>query len=196
MVCNCIFMKKIKIEVSARHVHVTQEDLEILFGENFQLENKKDLSQKGQFASNSTVKLVGAKNEIDNVRIIGPVRSYTQVEISRTDAFNLGVKAPLRLSGKVEGSGKIKIVGPAGEIDLQKGVIVAKRHLHLSENEAYKLGLKNGQEINIRVDSERPVIFEMVEVRVNESFSASFHIDTDEANAGGIFGVDEGEIVL
>jgi len=189
-------MKKIKVEVSARHLHVTQEDLEALFGEDYVLESKKSLSQKGEFASNALVKLVGPKSEMENVRIVGPVRSYTQVELSRTDCFNIGIKAPLRLSGKIEGSGKVKVVGPAGELDLEKGVIIAKRHIHLAEHEAHEFGVKNGQEVKVAIDSARSLVFEKVEIRVKESFSASLHIDTDEGNAAFIDAEIDAEILI
>lgn len=184
------------IEVSARHVHITQEDLEKLFGEGFELTKLKELSQGGEFASEQTVTLIGEKNQYDNVRIIGPCRTHTQVEISKTDSYFLGIKAPLRLSGKIEGSGSARLLGPKGEIKLEKGVIVPKRHLHINEEQALHLGVKNGQEISVQVSGERALTFDKVEVRVKENFNTAVQIDTDEGNAAGIEGVIEGELIL
>ncbi len=188
-------MKTIRVEVSSRHLHITHEDLEKLFGGSYELTPERDLSQKGEFASQAIVSLVGPKGKIDQVRIVGPCRNITQVEVSRTDCFNLGIKAPLRLSGKIEGSGKVKIIGPVGEIDLEKGVIVAKRHLHLSEEDAHFYSVKNGQNVAVKIDSPRALIFEQVEVRIKEGFSASLHLDTDEANAAWVDADTEAQII-
>ena len=187
---------QIKIEISARHVHLTQEDLEKLYGVGYELTKLKDLSQSSDFACEETITLVGEKNRLDNVRVIGPCRSHTQVEISRTDSYFLGIKAPLRLSGKIERSGVAKLIGPKGEVDLDKGVIVAKRHIHMSDVEALNFGLKNGQEVSVFVEGERSLLFHNVEIRVKEDFSPAMHIDTDEANAAGLSGEAEGEIIL
>jgi putative phosphotransacetylase len=185
----------IKIEVSARHVHLTQEDLEKLFGEGYQLTKLKDLSQTGEFAAQESVKIAGPKNSYEKMRVVGPCRSNTQVELSRTDSFFLGVEAPLRLSGKIERSGTAKLIGPAGEVELLKGVIVPKRHIHMSSEDAQNLGYKNGQEVSVKVDSERSLTFDKVEIRVKENFNTSMHVDTDEANAAGVSGEVVGEIV-
>lgn len=187
---------QVKIEISARHIHVTQEDLEVLFGSGYELTPAKNLSQIGEFAAEQTVVLVGEKNKIENVRIIGPCRSHTQVEISRTDSIYLGIKAPLRLSGKIEGSGISKLVGPKGEVELEKGVIVAKRHIHLSQEEANHWGVKNGQEVSVKINNERALTFHKVEVRIKENFQATMHIDTDEANAAWVDGETVGEAIL
>ncbi len=187
---------KIRVEVSARHLHLTQHDLEILFGEGYQLEKLKDLSQGGEFASTAEVKLVGPKRQIESVRVLGPCRQFTQVELARTDCFFLGVQAPLRLSGKIEGSGAIKVVGPKGELDLLKGVIVAKRHVHLNESEALRYGVKNGQEVKVKIDSPRALTFENVEVRIKDSFNASVHLDTDEGNSALLPMESEGELIV
>ncbi len=189
-------MPKVKIEVSARHAHLTQQDLEKLFGDGYQLEKEKKLSQEGEFASSAKVKLVGLKGEIDNVRVVGPCRIHTQVEVSRTDAFKLGCPAPLRLSGKIIRSGAIKLVGTKGELELTEGLIVAKRHIHLSNDQASQFCLNNGQIVRVFVDGPRTLTFGEVEVRVNEKFDASFHIDTDEANAAGIDSKMQGEIIV
>ncbi|MBU1132551.1 phosphate propanoyltransferase [Patescibacteria group bacterium] len=179
-------MPEIKIEVSARHVHLTQQDLEQLFGENYVLQVEKELSQPGQFASTDVVTLVGPKRQLENVRVLGPCRGNSQVEISRTDSYFLGVQAPIRLSGKIIGSGSIKLVGPAGEVELKEGVIVAKRHIHLNPTQAQKLNVSNGQNLKVAVEGQRALIFDQVEVRVNEEFDAAMHVDTDEANAAGL----------
>lgn len=186
---------KIKIEVSARHVHLTQQDVEILFGENYKLTPIKDLSQTGEFAAEETVKIVGPKNSYEKIRIVGPCRTHTQVELSKTDCYFLGIEAPVRLSGKIERSGKAKLIGPAGEIELTKGVIIPKRHIHMSDEEALNAGFRNGQEVSVLVEGERSLTFHNVEIRTNEKFNASLHLDTDEANAAGITGESEGEII-
>ncbi|MFW0862428.1 MAG: phosphate propanoyltransferase [Candidatus Komeilibacteria bacterium] len=183
-------MKEVLVEVSARHIHVTAEDFKILFNKD-ELTKYSDLSQPGHFAAVEQVKLIGEKGEIDNVRILGPFRSKTQVELSKTDCYALGVEAPLRLSGDLENSGHIKVVGPAGEIQLNSGVIVALRHLHISTTKAEEWGLKDGQIISVRVaDGDKGDIkdmtFDEIVVRTGKDFKASVHIDTDEANAANI----------
>lgn len=188
-------MAKLLVEISARHVHLTQHDLERLFGEGYKLKRDKDLSQPGQFASPDTVTLVGPKRQLENVRVLGPCRSHTQIEISRTDSYYLGAKAPLRLSGKVIRSGAIKLVGPKGEIDLAEGLIVAKRHIHLNSEQAHHLGVANAQDVKVMIEGPRATVFSNVEVRVDENFEAAIHLDTDEANAAGVEGEGEGEII-
>jgi len=183
-------MKEVLVEVSARHLHVSAEDYKILFNKG-ELTRYSDLSQPGQFAAEEHVKLIGQKGEINNVRILGPFRAKTQVELSKTDCFALGIEAPLRLSGDLDGSGHIKIVGPAGEIELKSGVIVALRHLHISTSKAEEWGLKDGQIISVKVgDGDKGDIkdmtFDEIIVRTGEHFKASVHIDTDEANAANI----------
>jgi len=179
-------MPKIPVEISARHVHLTRHDLDLLFGEGFELQKFKDLSQTGEFSSSQTVTLAGAKNSLHNVRVLGPCRTFTQVEVSKTDSFFLGNPAPLRLSGKVIRSGAIKIIGPKGELDLAEGLIVAKRHLHANHEEARDFGLLNGQNIKILIDGPRQTIFGEVEVRIDDNFNLHVHLDTDEANAAGV----------
>jgi putative phosphotransacetylase len=176
--------KKIKVSVSNRHLHISQKDLETLFGKGYELTKLKDLSQPDQFACNEIVTIVGPKRQIEKVRILGPVRPETQVEVSVTDCYTLGIKPILRQSGDIKGSSGIKIVGPKGEINLNEGAIVAARHLHLHTDDAKRLNLKDKDIIKIMVDSVRPVVFDDVLVRVNEKFAEDFHIDTDEANAG------------
>ena len=176
----------VPIGVSARHVHLTQEHVETLFGEGYQLTKKKEL-MGGQFASNEVVTIVGVKlKAIENVRILGPVRSKTQVEISATDSIKLGVKAPIRESGNVEGSAPIAIIGPKGALYIKEGCIIAKRHIHMSPSDAQAAGVHDGQVVSVKADNERGTIFNHVQIRVDDSFTLEMHIDTDEANAARI----------
>ena len=175
--------KEVMVETSARHVHVTQKDLETLFGAGYELTNKKDLSQPGQFACEEKVKIVGAKRELV-CSILGPVRPETQVELSLTDARSIGAVAPIRESGDVKGSGACKIVGPKGEVELAEGVIAAKRHIHATPSDAEKYGLKDKQIVKVAIETgERKTVFDDVIVRVSEKYAWAMHIDTDESNA-------------
>jgi putative phosphotransacetylase len=185
----------VPVGISNRHVHLTQSDLETLFGMGHKLTPTKNLSQPGQFACEETVSLIGPKSTLSKVRILGPVRSATQVEISRTDSFPLGVTAPVRDSGSVSGSAGITIEGPEGRIEIKEGVIIAMRHLHLHTDEAKELGLKDKEMISVKFDGERGVIFNNVLVRVSPKFSKDLHLDTDEANAAGLKNGDLGTIV-
>ncbi len=176
----------VPIGVSARHVHLTQEHVEVLFGEGYQLTRKKEL-MGGQFASNEQVTIVGLKlRAIENVRILGPVRKKSQVEISATDAVKLGVKAPIRESGKIEGSAPIALVGPCGAVYLKEGCIIAKRHIHMTPQDAAAAGVRDGDVVSVKADNERGTIFNNVQIRVDDSFTLEMHIDTDEANASKI----------
>ena len=188
-------MEKILVETSARHVHLSTEDLEKLFGKGATLTFKKDLSQPGQFACEERVTLVGPKKEIANVIILGPVRPHTQVELSYTDARTLGVDAPLRESGDLEGTPGIKIVGPAGEITVDSGVIVAKRHIHMTPADAEAYGVENGQIVSVKIESPRTSVLGDVVIRVSEKFKLAMHIDTDESNAACAFGKCFGELI-
>lgn len=184
------------VETSARHVHLTAEDFATLFGPDAQLTVKKELSIKGQFASNEKVTVVGPKKSQPNVSILGPFRSQTQVELSATDARSLGLNAPVRLSGDLKGSAPCKLVGPAGEVEIAEGVIVAKRHLHISAAEAEKAGVSHGEVIQVKINSEnRSLIFDDVEVRVGEGCDATIHVDTDESNAAGCTAATVGELI-
>ncbi len=182
------------VETSARHIHVSQQDLEVLFGAGYQLTNKKELSQPGQYVCHERLTVVGPKREIAGVSILGPVRPATQVEISLTDARSIGVSAPIRESGNVAGSPGCVLKGPAGEVELSEGVIVAKRHLHCTPQDAEKFGIADKEIISIACDvNERKNIFGDVVVRVADSFATAVHIDTDESNAAG--GPVSGEII-
>ncbi len=176
----------VPIGVSARHIHLTQEHVEVLFGKGYQLTKKKEL-MGGQFAANEVVTVVGLKlRAIENVRILGPVRKNSQVEISATDAVKLGIKAPVRDSGDIKGSAPIAVVGPKGALYLEEGCIIAKRHIHMSPADAQAAGLHDRQTVSVRVDNERGTVFNHVLIRVDPSFTLEMHIDTDEANASGI----------
>ncbi|MBR2617671.1 MAG: phosphate propanoyltransferase [Clostridia bacterium] len=176
----------VPIGVSARHVHLTQADVETLFGKGYQLTKKKEL-MGGQYACNEQVTIVGLKlRAIENVRVLGPVRSQSQVEVSATDAVKLGVKAPVRLSGDLANSAPIALVGPKGCVYLQNGCIVAMRHIHMSPKDALDAGVKDKQVVSVRVDNERGTTFNNVVVRVDPTFTLEMHIDTDEANAAKI----------
>ena len=187
---------KVLVETSARHVHLTEEHIEILFGKGHTLTHKKDLSQPGQFACEERVTVVGPKKSIANVIVLGPARPASQVEVSLTDARTLGVEAPVRESGDVAGSGACKLVGPAGEVELTEGVIAAKRHIHLTPADAEGFGVEDKEIVNVKVVSEdRSLIFGDVVVRVSPKFAAAMHIDTDESNAMHACGVVYGEIL-
>ena len=176
----------VPIGVSARHIRLTQEHVEVLFGEGYQLTKRKEL-MGGQFAANEQVTIVGLKlRAIENVRVLGPVRSKSQVEISATDAIKLGVRAPIRLSGDIEGSAPIAVVGPKGVIYLDEGCIIAKRHIHMAPKDAIAAGVRNGDIVSVKADNERGTVFNHVQIRVDESFTLEMHIDTDEANAAKI----------
>lgn len=176
----------VPIGVSARHVHLTQEHVEVLFGEGYRLTKKKEL-MGGQFASNETVTLVGLKlRAIENVRVLGPVRKASQVEISATDAIKLGIKAPIRESGNIAGSAPIAVVGPKGALYLNEGCIVAMRHIHMSPADAMAAGVHDGDIVSVKADNERGTVFNQVKIRVHDSFTLEMHIDTDEANASKI----------
>lgn len=176
--------KTVMVETSARHVHVTEETLEILFGKGYQLTKKKDFSQPGQFACEERVQVIGPKNSFPAVSILGPTRPADQVELSASDARSIGVAAPVRESGDIAGSGACKLVGPKGEVELKEGVIVAKRHIHMTPEDAENYGVKDKQVVSVKIDSpERSLVFGDVVVRVSPKFKLAMHIDTDESNA-------------
>ena len=188
--------KEVLVEISARHVHVSEEHLEILFGKGYKLTPKKDLSQPGQFACEERVTVVGSKRELKGVSILGPCRKATQVELSLTDARSIGVSAPIRESGDTAGSGACKLVGPCGEVELTEGVIAAKRHIHMTPEDAEKYGIKDTQVVSVKIPTEgRALIFGDVVARVSPSYALAMHLDTDEANAAGIPGSCIGEIL-
>ncbi len=176
----------VPLGVSARHVHLTQEDVETLFGKGYQIRKKKEL-MGGQFAAEECVTIVGLKlRAIENVRILGPVRKASQVEISATDSIKLGVKAPIRESGDIKNSAPIALVGPKGVIYLKEGCIIAKRHIHMAPKDAQAAGVKNGDVVSVKTENDRGIVFNHVTIRVDESYTLEMHIDTDEANAANI----------
>jgi putative phosphotransacetylase len=188
--------RKILVEVSARHVHVTQAALETLFGVGYKLTIKKPLSQPGQFAAEERVTVVGPKKELSGISILGPVRRDTQVELSLTDARSIGIVAPIRESGDVQGSAPCRIVGPVGSIELTQGVIIAKRHVHLTPADAAAWGLRDKDIVSVGVDTpDRALVFGDVVCRVRDDFATAMHIDTDEGNAAGVSGVVFGTIL-
>ncbi len=188
--------KEVLVEISARHVHVSKADLEVLFGKDYKLTPKKDLSQPGQFACEERVTVVGPKKEIAGVSILGPERSATQVELSATDARSIGIKAPIRESGCVAGSGACKLVGPNGEVELSEGVIVAKRHIHMTPEDAENFGVTDSQIVKVEIGTEeRSLTFGDVVVRVSPSYKLAMHIDTDESNAAAIPGSCMGVVI-
>jgi len=183
------------VETSARHIHVSQADLETLFGKGATLTNKKDLSQPGQFACYERVDIVGPKGKF-NVSILGPCRKQTQVEISLTDARAMGLTAPVRESGDLAGSAPCKVIGPKGEIDLKEGVIAAKRHIHFSPKDGEEFGVVDKQVVQVKITSEcRSLIFDDVVCRVSPIYALAMHIDVDEANAAGCSGEVYGEVI-
>lgn len=179
---------EVLVEISARHVHLSQADLETLFGAGYELTVKKELSQPGQYACEERVRVVGTKGEFAAVSILGPVRNATQVEISLTDARSIGVATPVRESGDIAGSGACKLVGPAGEIEITEGVIAAKRHIHATTADAERIGVENGEIVSVEIPSAngRNLVFGDVVVRVSDSYALAMHIDTDESNAAGM----------
>jgi len=184
---------RVKIEVSARHIHLTRQDINILFGEGYKLKNIKKLSQADDFAAEEKVLLKNKENEL-SLRVVGKERKYSQVEISMTDAINLGIDAPLRISGEIENVPKFKIKGPVGETEVP--VIIAKRHLHISSQEALELDLRSGDEVSVKIEGQRGLIFKNVIVRVAEDYTLACHIDTDEGNACGFGKIcGEGELL-
>ncbi len=187
---------KIMVETSARHLHISDEHLKILFGEGAVLSNRKDLSQPGQYATNERVEIVGPKGSFV-MTILGPTRPQTQVELSLSDARKIGVDAPIRESGDLAGSGSCKLIGPKGEVEISEGVIAAKRHLHVSDKEALEYGVEDKQIVSVSVNyNGRSLVFGDVVARVNPNYAASMHVDTDEANAAALPGTVDGEVIV
>ncbi|RQD66904.1 MAG: phosphate propanoyltransferase [Tindallia sp. MSAO_Bac2] len=179
-------LKKVPIALSNRHLHLSQKDLERLFGEGYELTKIKDLKQPGQYAAEEKVDLVGPKGVIEGVRVLGPTRSKTQIEISYSDSFVLGVKPPVRDSGDLDDSPGVTIKGPVGEVTLEEGVIAAARHIHMTPAEAEELNLQDKDTVNVRTGGERSVIFENVLVRVNPNYALEMHVDMEEGNGAGV----------
>ncbi|MFI3618645.1 phosphate propanoyltransferase [Enterococcus avium] len=178
--------KQIPVGISNRHIHLCQQDIESLFGKGFNLVPKKYLSQPGQFASDQTVSVVGVKGSIHNVRVLGPERQESQLEISRTDSFQLGVHAPINESGNLTNAGSAFIVGPKGSIQLKENIIIAKRHIHMTPEDAKRFEVTQGQTVSVKTIGERATIFGETIIRISDDFSLECHLDMDEANAAGL----------
>jgi putative phosphotransacetylase len=190
-------MKTILVETSARHIHLTQRDLEILCGQGFVMSSLRPLSQPGQYVANVRLTLVGPKKSIDNVVVLGPVRPASQVEVSATEARILGLTPPIRESGDIQGSSPITIIGPKGQITLTQGCIIAKRHIHMTPEDAMSFGVKDKQVVSVKVtNAVRSLIYGDVVVRVRADFALAMHIDTDEANAAGLNGDTQGILMV
>lgn len=188
---------QVLVETSARHVHLTRETLEILFGEGYELTPKKWLSQPGEYASTSRVDVVGPRKTLTGVSVLGPTRRVDQVELSLSDARSIGVEAPVRESGNVAGSGACRLVGPKGEVELKEGVIAAKRHIHMNPAEAAAMGVQEKQIVSVRVNTDgRSLTFDDVVVRISDRFTLAMHIDTDESNACAVTPGAMGEILV
>jgi putative phosphotransacetylase len=185
----------IPMAVSARHCHLSQSDLESLFGEGYELTKKADLSQPGQFAANESITIVGPRGSLEKVRILGPARNITQVEVSQTDSVKLGVKPPLRESGEIEGSAPITLVGPKGSLYKKEGLIIAQAHIHMTPEDASIFGVENGEYVKIEVNGVRPVTLGKVLIRVSPRYKLEMHVDTDEANAGFICRETVGKLI-
>jgi putative phosphotransacetylase len=181
-----LFCETIPAGVSNRHVHITREDFQRLFGSEREMTVLRPLSQPGQFAAQETLAVATDRGRIDKVRLLGPFRSKTQVELSQTDARQLGISPPVRKSGKLSGTPGAFLEGPLGRIDLSEGVIIAERHIHITPADAQRLGVEDGRYADVHTAGERPLVFKNVLIRVSEEFSADFHLDTDEANAAGL----------
>ena len=184
----------VPVGVSARHIHLTQEHVEALFGEGYELTHKKDLSQPGQFACEEMVEVVGPKGST-KMRVLGPVRPESQVEVSLADARGLGIAVPVRQSGDVEGTPGCKLVGPKGEVEMSRGVIVAARHIHMSLEDAEKFGVKDKDIVSVQTQGERALLFNNVLVRANAAFALEMHVDLEEGNAAGVKNGDLVELV-
>lgn len=187
--------KPVTVNISNRHIHLHQDDVERLFGKGYKLTKLRDLVQPGEHACNETLAIAGPKGEIKKVRVLGPVRKATQVEVSLTDSITLGLGAPVRVSGDTAGSAAVKITGPAGTVELKEGCVVAKRHVHMTPADADFLGIKDKEIISIKIEGERGLIFDNVVARVHPNMLYECHLDTDEANAAGVKNGDKATII-
>lgn len=186
---------KVPVEVSARHCHLAKEDLEKLFGVGHELKLLKQLSQASDFACEETIDIQFGSKKIEKVRVVGPLRAKTQVEVSLTDAVGSGIRPPVKLSGDLMNTSPVTLVGPNGSVELSEGLIVAKRHIHCATTQAAGLKLKSGDRVSVKIASERPLVFEDVILRIREDYNLCLHLDTDEGNAAGINKMGEGQII-
>jgi putative phosphotransacetylase len=192
---GCIMKTQLPIALSNRHIHLSQKDLDILFGEGYELTKAKDLSQPGQYACEEKVDLVGPKRTISGVRILGPVRSETQIEVSIADAITLGVSPVIKNSGDLEGTPGVKVVGPKGEVELDKGVIVAARHIHMHTTDGEEFGVADKDIVKVKVNGPRGLVFDNVLVRVHPTYALEMHVDVEEGNAAGVKNGDIVELI-
>lgn len=183
---------KIKVGISNRHVHLKREDLNILFGENYNLTMRNPLSQTGEFASNETVSIKTSKDKIDGIRVLGPIRDYTQVEISKTDSYKLGINPPVRQSGDLYGAETVEIIGPKGSIVAKESTIIAERHIHINTNDLESYGFKDGETVKVKIDGIKGGIIENVKIKSKMTYTFELHLDTDEGNA---FLLNNGDVV-
>ncbi|MEI8216694.1 MAG: phosphate propanoyltransferase [Eubacteriales bacterium] len=186
---------KIVVGISNKHMHISREDLDTLFGKGYELKVFKELGQPGQYAAEEKLDIVGPKGTIKGIRILGPIRPKTQIELALSDARAIGINAPIRESGDVAGSPGAKLIGPLGEVEIKEGVIIALRHIHLTEEEAKAANVKDKEFVSLRFEGPRAVTFDNVLIRVNVNFSGEIHLDTDEGNAGCVSTGDMGEII-
>ncbi len=186
--------KLVPVGLSNRHAHLSQADIDVIFGEGYQLTNMKDLKQPGQYACEEKITVVGPKGSL-TMRVLGPARNASQIEISITEGFTLGLKAPVRQSGDLAGSPGAKLVGPKGEVEVNEGVIAASRHIHMHTTDGEKFGIKDKDVVSVKVDGERGLVFNNVLARVNEAFALEFHVDIDEGNGAGLKNGDNVEII-
>ncbi|WP_350345042.1 phosphate propanoyltransferase [Proteinivorax tanatarense] len=185
---------KVPVGVSNRHLHLSTKDIETLFGKGYELKPLKDLSQPGQYAAEEVVTVEGSKGQIEKVRVLGPARQQTQVEVSKTDSFKLGIKPPVRDSGDIADSSSVVLKGPKGQVQLNEGAIIAQRHIHMHTSDAQKLGLKDKELVSVKTEGKRSVTFNNVLIRVKDSFALEFHIDTDEANCAELKNGEQVEV--
>ncbi len=188
--------KKVKVEISARHIHLTKEDFEKLFGIGAELTVRKELSQPGMFAANETIDVKDDEFEMKKVRIVGPIRNYTQIEMTETEARNFRINPPLRLSGNIKDTPGITVIGPKGTIDIKEGVIIPKRHVHMTPEDAAEINIKDGESLKVKIEGERGLVFDNVIARVDKTYSWAAHIDTDEGNSAGMAGCGDGEVIV
>jgi putative phosphotransacetylase len=177
---------KIPVGISNRHIHLSERELAILFGDEYELTPLKPLSQPSQYAAEEVVTIKGPKNSIEKVRVLGPTRRQTQLEVSRTDCFVLGINPPVRDSGDIVASAGIEIIGPNGNVRIEEGVIIAQRHIHMHNKDAENFGLEDKDRVYVRTGGDRSVIFENVLIRVGDKYALEFHVDTDEGNAASL----------
>lgn len=187
--------KQLPIAMSNRHIHLSQEDIDTLFGSGHELTKAKDLGQPGQYACEEKIDIAGPKGTIKGIRVLGPTRKESQIELSMGDARLLGIQPPIRKSGDLEGTPGVKVIGPKGEVDLEKGVIIAARHIHMSLEDGEKFNIKNLDIVRVKIEGERALIFENVLVRVDKNFALEMHIDIEEGNAAGIKNYQMVEII-